>query len=113
MASKIIGILVLVIVLCTVVVAANNKKINCQINGVAINQDLIGVNRVMIIAKFGQPEYSALDIKGFEEYSFAQNNKAFAVILRYEYKDDVFYVSNYQCLKAKAKLELFNRVIWH
>ncbi|WP_227428810.1 hypothetical protein [Psychrobacter sp. I-STPA6b] len=90
-----------------------NKQVQCQINGLPINEQLIGKERAFIIEKLGQPVNSDLGVKNFEEYTFMVNNKEFAVVLHYYPKSDNHYVSQQKCIKASPLLELFNHVLWH
>ena len=89
------------------------KQVACQINGVTINEQLIGKERAFIIEKLGQPVNSDLGVKNFEEYTFMVNNKEFAVILYYNPKSKKYSVSQQKCIKTNPKLEIANHVIWH
>lgn len=105
-----IGIIVVSIIFA---LTACQKESNCEINGIVIDESIIGTNRSDILLKFGQPESSALEVKGFEEFTFAGNNKKHAVILRYKIEDNTYYVSSQKCITVKPRFELFNYVIWH
>lgn len=111
MIDKFIKISALIVFI--VLIAGCNKEVACQMNGLAIDDNLIGVDRNYILTKLGQPEYSAIAIKGFDEFTFSVANKSYAIILRYELKNSDYYASSQKCLKTRARLEISNRVIWH
>ena len=92
---------------------ACQKRTSCEINGIVIDESIIGSTRSNILLKFGQPEFSDLGVKGFESFTFAGNNKKYAVILRYKIEDNTYYVSSQKCITVKPRFELFNYVIWH
>ena len=89
------------------------KQVACQINGVSINEQLIGKQRAFILKKLGQPVHSDLGIKGFDEYTFMVNNKSYAVILHYTQKSATYSVSQQKCIKTNPKLEIANHILWH
>lgn len=90
------------------------KEIRCDINGLTIDNSIVGLTREQVIAKLGQPRMSDLNIKGFDDYRYSMDNKTFAVILHYEKRENQYYVSvNPKCTKADATLEISNHVVWH
>lgn len=101
------------ITLFIVTLTACQKEVSCQINGVAIDKSIIGVDRDTVLSKIGQPKNSAIATKGFDEFTFSAERKRYAVVLRYQLKNDKYYVLDQKCIKAKGRLELSNSVIWH
>ncbi|WP_230655690.1 hypothetical protein [Psychrobacter sp. I-STPA10] len=89
------------------------KQVSCQINGVPINEQLIGKPRAFILKKLGQPVHSDLGIKHFEEYTFMANHKSYAVILHYTQKSATYYISGQKCIKTNPKIEIANHILWH
>ena len=89
------------------------KQVACQMNGVPINESLIGQQRQFILKKLGQPVHSDLGIKGFDEYTFMVNNKSYAVILHYTQKSATYSVSQQKCIKTNPKLEIAKHILWH
>ncbi|TSB21671.1 hypothetical protein FOR85_12285 [Psychrobacter sp. YGAH215] len=104
------SIMAIIIVL---ILAACQQKPNCKLKGVVINEDIVGTTRNDILHKLGQPTNSDIEIKGFDEFAFTERNKEYAIVLRYEMKDSVYYVSSQKCIKVNPSLELFGYVIWH
>ena len=107
--TKVFGLTILSVAMLT----ACHKEVDCQINGLAIDKSLIGVDRDTILSKIGEPEKSAIAIKGFDELTFSVGKKHYAVVLRYKLKNDKYYVFDQKCVKVNVRLELSNYVIWH
>ena len=99
--------------LCILMLTACQKETSCQVNGLAIDKSIIGIDREHIISKIGQPRSSAVEVKGFDEWTFSAGRKRYAVVLRYKLKNNTYYVSDQKCVKVKAGLEVSNYVIWH
>ena len=107
--TKVFGLTILSVAMLT----ACQKEVDCQINGLAIDKSIIGVDRDTILSKIGEPEKSAIAMKDFDEFTFSAGKKHYAVVLRYKLKNDKYYVFDQKCVKVKARLELSNYVIWH
>ncbi len=90
-----------------------NKNVECEVNGLAIDSRVIGMERSQIIKNIGKPSTTALPIKSFEEYPFAVAGKQYALVFHYEKRQNDFYVNYYKCIKVKPKLQISNYVIWH
>lgn len=89
------------------------RKIVCSMNGLAIDEEIVGTPREVILDKLGTPRHSDLGIKYFDDYSYSLDGKNFAVLIKYKESAGKYQVSSSQCLKSQPKLILFNRVIWH
>lgn len=100
-------------ILIALILAACQKEPNCKLKGVVIDEDIVGTTRNDILGKLGQPTNFDIGIKGFDEFVFTERNKEYAIVLRYEIKDSVYYVSSHKCIKVNPNLELFGYVIWH
>lgn len=90
-----------------------NQQTQCHINGLSINEQLIGMSRNQLIKLMGQPTQSAINIKGFDEYSYTFNQKTFAVVIHYKLQQNTSFISSVKCIKAKLKLATSKYVIWH
>lgn len=90
-----------------------DRDIQCNINNLEINSDLLDLPREDIIAKLGFATKSDLGIKNFDEYAYLFDGKAYSMVIRYRKNNESYYVSSYRCIKLKPRIEVSNRVIWH
>lgn len=109
---KVIIVVFLLICICTYLFYSGyvDQQTQCHINGLSINEQL---SRNQLINLMGQPTQSAINIKGFDEYSYTFNQKTFAVVIHYKLQQNTSYISSVKCIKTKPKLAISKYVIWH
>lgn len=90
-----------------------DKDVQCSINNLEINSDLLDLPREDIIVKLGFPTKSDLAIKNFDEYSYIYDNKAYGLVIRYRKDNGNYYVLSHKCIKVNPRVEISNLVIWH
>ena len=115
MLSNLSKILVIFLIISTTFILSGcfDKDVSCNISGLNINDDVIGLQRENIIAKLGIPTKSDLSIKNFDEYVYIFDSKAHGLVIKYRKDKGNYYVSSYRCIKVNPRIEISNHVIWH
>lgn len=76
-----------------------------------INLDSIyNSKRDDVIKNLGEPNQSAFEIKGFDEYHYYFNDRKYALIIVYDINEKVYHI---KCMPSNRKIEIFNHILWH
>ncbi|OBX85159.1 hypothetical protein [Moraxella nonliquefaciens] len=78
-------------------------KNSVEINGVMIDESILGTSRTDVIKKLGEPKLSALAIKGFDDYQYVINNDDYGLVIHYEKLNEDYFVSGVKFIKDNLK----------
>lgn len=81
----------------------SDLKNRIEINGVVLDESILGASRDDIIKKLGEPKLSALMIKGFEDYQYVINDDDYGLVLHYRKVNENYFVSGVKFIKADLK----------
>lgn len=108
-------ILVLFLILITFLIvfvsmyAISQSRIHRFCNNMNLDR-IYNSHRYDVMKRLGNPDLSAFEIKGFDEYHFLFKERKYAIIITYNTNKKAYHI---KCKPSNPKIEIFNHILWH